>query len=136
MMFLWLSILMLLQACLSSAHGNYNVPKPVQLCQVNYGRKTDACLAATSNTNISTNTKDLQLHLSVRFFDEREGWAAYGIGEKMDSALMFVMYPGVEDEGQWPLIYIYFMRSRTNIACRGHCQCSVDFVSYENWKGN
>ena len=100
MQFLCFSTLILLQACLSSAHGNHNVPKPVQLCQVNYGRKTDACLAATSHTNTSTNAKDLQLHLSVRFFDERQGWAAFGIGEKMASALMFVMYPGVEKEGQ------------------------------------
>jgi hypothetical protein len=97
-----LSLLVLLQAYLAAGHGGHNVPKPVQLCQVNDGRKTDMCLALTSHTNTSTKSKDLQLHLSVRFFEERTGWAAFGIGEKMHSGLMFVMYPGADEGGRYP----------------------------------
>jgi len=102
MKFLWVALLVLLQVYFTSAHGGHNTPKPVQLCQVNDGRKTDMCLALTSHTNTSTNSKDLQLHLSVRFFEERTGWAAFGIGEKMHTGLMFVMYPGIKGGGMSP----------------------------------
>lgn len=100
MIFLPALFLVLFQACVTLAHGGHNVPKPVQLCEVDQGRNTDACLAMISYINASTNEKDLRLHLSARFFDERQGWVAFGIGEKMDEALMFVMYPGVRDNGE------------------------------------
>jgi hypothetical protein len=123
-----LVFLLVLQFYLTAAHGGHNVPTPVQLCQVNDGRKTDMCLALTSHTNTSTNSKDLQLHLSVRFYEERTGWAAFGIGEKMHTGLMFVMYPGAKEGGKFPRLHDSTLVNSSDILCRCHGQRSINHV--------
>jgi hypothetical protein len=78
---------------------SYAAGASLQYCRVHEGMKSDLCLALASHTNSTTGKKDLSLHLSVHFFQERTGWAAFGVGDKMDKALMFVLYPGVKDGG-------------------------------------
>lgn len=93
------ALLLLLEACATLAHGGHDDgPKPVQLCAVNHKINQDACLALSSHTNATTNERDLRLHMSVRFFDERKGWASFAVGEHMDMSMMFIMYPGVEHD--------------------------------------
>ncbi|KAG4420487.1 hypothetical protein IFR04_006407 [Cadophora malorum] len=67
----------------------------LQFCRVE-GARTDLCFAIASTKNQTTKGKDVSLHLSARF-EQRNGWVAFGIGEKMAGALMFVMYPGDQD---------------------------------------
>lgn len=71
----------------------------LQFCQLDVARKTDLCFAITSATNATTGKNDVSINLSVAF-KERNGWAGIGIGDKMDGALMFVMYPGENDGGK------------------------------------
>lgn len=87
---------------------------PIQFCQVDTERLSDQCLAISSHTNSTTLKNDLSLQFSARFFENRNGWAAFGVGEKMDSALMFVMYPGVNDGGMYCKIET-LKRLRTNV---------------------
>lgn len=70
---------------------------PLQFCSVNEPRKTDLCFAVASSNNITTQKHDLSLHISAKFVVDATGWAAVGIGQTMDNALMFVMYPGGEE---------------------------------------
>ena len=69
----------------------------VQFCQVDVERKSDLCIAVSSVHNASTNAYDLYMTFSL-LFEKRQGWCAFGIGDVMDGALMFVMYPG-KNEG-------------------------------------
>ncbi|KAK0127967.1 hypothetical protein ONS96_007462 [Cadophora gregata f. sp. sojae] len=67
----------------------------LQFCRVE-GTRTDLCFAIASSKNQTTKEKDVSLHFSAGF-DQRNGWVAFGVGEKMAGALMFVMYPGDQD---------------------------------------
>lgn len=67
---------------------------PLQYCALNEDMKTDICFAVASSKNSSTQANDLSLHISAKFVVDATGWAAVGIGGRMDNALMFVMYPG------------------------------------------
>lgn len=62
------------------------------------------CIAVSSFKNATTNANDLLLSMSVHFH-QRRGWAAFGIGEAMSGALMFVMYPGVNEGGKSQSLY-------------------------------
>ncbi|CZR53543.1 uncharacterized protein PAC_03422 [Phialocephala subalpina] len=70
---------------------------PLQFCSVSEPKKTDLCFAVASSKNSTTQKNDLSLHISAKFVVDATGWAAVGIGEGMDNALMFVMYPGGEE---------------------------------------
>lgn len=70
----------------------------LQFCRVE-GTRTDLCFAIASSKNQTTKGTDVSLHLSARF-EQRNGWVAFGVGEKMAGALMFVMYPGDQDGGE------------------------------------
>jgi hypothetical protein len=84
----------------AGAHDDEPPTSPtLQFCAVDNAQTTDICLALTSAQNSTTQANDLSLQLSVRFFAEKTGWAAVGVGEEMDGALMFVLYPGFEDGG-------------------------------------
>lgn len=50
-------------------------------------------LSATYNAS----STDLLFQLSA---PKSAGWGAVGIGDKMDGALMFIMYPSTKDEGK------------------------------------
>ncbi|KAF4622660.1 hypothetical protein G7Y89_g14367 [Cudoniella acicularis] len=69
----------------------------VQFCPPS--NEGDICLALTSNLNTTTQVKDLYLHISVRLPEKGTGWGAFGIGDVMSEALMFVIYPGEKDDG-------------------------------------
>lgn len=69
----------------------------LQFCKIDEEKKTDLCLALASSHNTTTHAKDLSLHLSVQFPARNTGWAAVGVGEEMKGALMFVLYPGIDD---------------------------------------
>lgn len=70
---------------------------PLQYCSVNEETKTDLCFAVASWKNSTTEANDLSLHISAKFVVDATGWAAVGIGEKMNNALMFVIYPGGQE---------------------------------------
>lgn len=72
---------------------------PLQHCTVREEIKTDLCFAVSSWKNSTTGTNDLSLQISARFAVAATGWAAVGIGEKMNQALVFVMYPGGREGG-------------------------------------
>jgi hypothetical protein len=69
-----------------------------QACVQDAGSKTDICVAFASYQNASTGSDDLYLDLSSKFHD-RVGWAALGLGQEMAGALMFVIYPGRQQDG-------------------------------------
>ena len=48
-----------------------------------------------------TRGHDLLMTFSVKFH-QRNGWAAFGVGEIMDRALMFVLWPGEQEGGELP----------------------------------
>jgi hypothetical protein len=69
-----------------------------QACVQDAESMTDICVAYASYQNASTGNDDLYLDLSSKFHD-RVGWAALGLGQEMAGALMFVMYPGRQQDG-------------------------------------
>jgi hypothetical protein len=77
--------------------GTLVLASPLQYCRVDESQRTDQCLALSTFYNETSNTNDFYLLISAKF-EERRGFAAFGTGETMDGALMFVIYPG-EDEG-------------------------------------
>ncbi len=83
----------------SAARDDEASAPTLQFCAVDTTQQTDLCFALASAQNSTTLAKDLSLHLSVKFFGEKRGWAAVGVGEKMSGALMFVLYPGFDDGG-------------------------------------
>ncbi|KAJ0160611.1 hypothetical protein CTA2_7673 [Colletotrichum tanaceti] len=85
---LWFVLLQLLLL-----HTLHAAASPVQYCAVDKRHNVDQCIVASSYRNASSGGNDLRLYLSARF-DERRGYAAFGIGSLMDGALMFVLYPG------------------------------------------
>ncbi|OAG17159.1 CBD9-like protein [Alternaria alternata] len=70
---------------------------PVQTCHIDSGLYSDACMAIKTVKSQHTRGHDLLMTFSVKFH-QRNGWAAFGVGEIMDRALMFVLWPG-EQEG-------------------------------------
>lgn len=75
-----------------------SISASLQFCKRDAAKETDLCLAVASSHNASTHVNDVSLHLSVRFSAPATGWAAVGVGEQMKGALMFVLYPGLEDD--------------------------------------
>jgi len=69
----------------------------VQFCHQRAIRKSDICLAITTSLNSTTGDTDLNLHLSARLPEPGKGWVGFGVGAKMDHALMFSMYGGAEE---------------------------------------
>ena len=72
-----------------------------QYCRVNPVKEIDFCFTLASFQNVSTNAHDVYIRASSRF-SNRMGWVAFGTGEIMDSAMMFVFYPGEADDGTYP----------------------------------
>ncbi|MCJ1444132.1 MAG: hypothetical protein MMC23_004633 [Stictis urceolatum] len=68
-----------------------------QYCRVNPVKEIDFCFTLASFQNVSTNAHDVYIRASSRF-SNRMGWVAFGTGEIMDSAMMFVFYPGEADD--------------------------------------
>lgn len=91
--------LLLVYFLLNTIHATAS---PVQYCTIDKRHNVDQCIVAFSYRNASSGGNDLQLYLSAKF-EERKGYAAFGIGSLMDGALMFVLYPGRHAGG----IYIY-----------------------------
>jgi len=101
MKLLWGSLVVLLQIYLTSALGGHQVARTVQLCRVDaHETKIDACLALASSTNTTSRAKDLRLHISVNF-PWGTGWAGFGVGDRMDSSLMFILYPGAGEDSMF-----------------------------------
>lgn len=94
----WQSVILLLSGLISTAATS----TPLQHCALNEVFKTDICFAVSTWKNSTTNQNDISLHISARFPVEATGWAAVGIGPKMNQALMFVMYPGGVEGGMSP----------------------------------
>ncbi|KAK1637709.1 hypothetical protein BDP81DRAFT_517293, partial [Colletotrichum phormii] len=82
--------LLLVYLLLNTIHATAS---PVQYCTIDKRHNVDQCIVAFSYHNASSGGNDLQLYLSAKF-EERKGYAAFGIGSLMDGALMFVLYPG------------------------------------------
>jgi len=101
MKILRVSLVVLLQICLASAQGDHQIARTVQLCRVDdHETKIDACLALASSTNTTSRAKDLRLHISVNF-PWGTGWAGFGVGDRMDSSLMFILYPGAGEDSMF-----------------------------------
>jgi hypothetical protein len=66
---------------------------PLQYCNVDASIRTDQCLAISTYHNKTSNASDFYLLISAKF-EDRGGFAAFGTGQTMDGALMFVIYPG------------------------------------------
>lgn len=89
-------------SALFSSLALYVCGQSVQFCRVDVERKSDLCVAISSIHNATTDSYDLYMTFSL-LFEKRQGWCAFGIGDAMDGALMFVMYPGKIDGGKYSL---------------------------------
>ena len=72
--------------------------EPAQICHVNPTRYTDMCMAVKTVKSQHERGHDLLMTFSVKFH-EGIGWAAFGVGDIMERALMFVLWPGEQDGG-------------------------------------
>ncbi|KAG9194334.1 hypothetical protein G6011_04369 [Alternaria panax] len=70
---------------------------PVQICHIDPALHSDACMAVKTVKSQHERGHDLLMTFSVKFH-QRSGWAAFGVGQTMNRALMFVLWPG-EQEG-------------------------------------
>jgi hypothetical protein len=71
----------------------------LQYCTANQKLRTDFCFTPASYQNASSGGNDIYIHASIKF-NNRTGWCAFGIGEGMARALMFVFYPGSSETGE------------------------------------
>jgi hypothetical protein len=89
----WVSILFtLLVGFIHTCRGS----KSVQICHTNSALHTDMCVAMKSIKS-QLRGHDLLMTFSIKFH-QGSGWAAFGVGNLMDRAQMFVLWPG-EHEG-------------------------------------
>lgn len=86
------SVCLFITFCISLATAQ------VQFCHVDKIFELDLCLALSTAYNSTSKGYDHYMTFSGRY-ERGRGWNAVGIGEKMDKALMFVLYPGREIEG-------------------------------------
>lgn len=70
----------------------------VQFCHVDQVFSLDLCLTLSTAYNSTSGEHDYYVTFSG-LFKRGRGWNAFGIGERMDGALMFVLYPGREVQG-------------------------------------
>ena len=73
--------------------------EPVQICHIEPALHSDACMAVKTVKSQYERGHDLFMTFSVKFH-QRSGWAAFGVGDKMDRALMFVLWPGKNEGGE------------------------------------
>jgi hypothetical protein len=72
----------------------------VQICHINSRLHTDMCVAMKSVKSHSRG-HDLLMTFSIKFY-QGSGWAAFGVGNLMERALMFILWPGEYDGGELP----------------------------------
>lgn len=61
------------------------------------------CMAIKSVKSQHERGHDLLLTFSIKFY-QGSGWAAFGVGDQMDRALMFVLWPGEHEGGECPVL--------------------------------
>ena len=59
---------------------------------------TSANLSFALSTASNRSSTDLLFQISA---PQSAGWGAVGIGEQMDGALMFIMYPSTHEDRMW-----------------------------------
>jgi hypothetical protein len=96
---------MLCRGVLTLVTGLYTLShcaSAVQYCHNNPSEPNQFCVALSIFHNETTQSDDYYFSLATRFVDNK-GWLAIGSGFEMHRALMFVMYPGVQEDGSIPL---------------------------------
>ena len=73
----------------------------VQICHVEPALHSDACLALKAAKSQHARGHDLLMTFSIKFH-QNSGWAAFAVGDNMDRALMFVLWPGEHEGGKLP----------------------------------
>jgi hypothetical protein len=96
--------------------------EPVQICHADPTLHTDACMAVTTIKSQHERGNDLLMTFSIRFY-QGNGWVAFGVGDIMDRALMFVLWPG-EQENSELLHPKTPLKRYTNIAKTLSCHCA------------
>ena len=87
---------------LTSLFAAINVSRgsePVQICHIEPALHSDACVAVKTVKSQHERGHDLFMTFSVKFH-QHSGWAAFGVGDKMDRALMFALWPGEQEGGK------------------------------------
>lgn len=72
----------------------------VQICHSEPALHSNACVAVRTVKSQYERGHDLLMTFSIEFYD-RSGWVAFGIGDAMDRALMFVLWPGEHEGGKF-----------------------------------
>lgn len=72
---------------------------PVQICHIEPALHSDACLAVKTVKSQHARGHDLLMTFSIKFH-QGSGWAAFAVGDHMDRALMFVLWPGEHEGGK------------------------------------
>ena len=67
--------------------------KGLQFCHNNVAQNIDLCMAITTTESVTSQTLETNFLISAKFA-HRRGWAAFGVGDSMSTALMLVVYPG------------------------------------------
>ena len=76
--------------------------EPAQICHLKPKLHTDACMAVKSLKSKHERGHNLLMTFSVKFH-HGSGWVAFGVGDVMDRALMFVLWPGDKEGGELPV---------------------------------
>lgn len=75
---------------------------PVQFCKQDVRKGVDFCVGFFSLLNISSSGADFYITIETNRYDSSStGWTAFGLGDRMEGALMFVTYG---DPSNGPLI--------------------------------
>src|SRR3954451_23795804 len=66
---------------------------PVQFCKQNRNLGINSCLAFFTVLNVSTSGADFYITIETQRYDSSAiGWTAFGLGDQMKGALMFITY--------------------------------------------
>jgi hypothetical protein len=99
---------------LFAAINVYRESEPVQICHIEPALHSDACVAVKTVKSQHERGHNLLMTFSVKFH-QRSGWAAFGVGDILDRALMFALWPG-EQEGGNLLNHPILLEGGTDIA--------------------
>jgi hypothetical protein len=100
--------------------------EPVQICQIDPALHTNICMAVRIIKSQHQRGHDLLMTFSVRFY-QGTGWAAFGVGDRMERALMFALWPGTHEGGESPNLPI--APKECALIYRRHCTV----VALDDW---
>ena len=78
----------------------FEAKQPVQFCKQNKKLGIDSCLAFFTVLNVSSSGTDFYITIETNRYDSSAtGWTAFGLGDQMKGALMFITYGDPADGG-------------------------------------